>query len=456
METIILAAGRGTRCWPYGETCPKAALPVANRPLIQFLADAARSAGAASLTVVVGHLAGQVRAALVDQPDIRYVTQPEPTGAADAVMLALGESAPDELLVLYGDVFLTTADLQNLRAALAAEPEAAAAVLVATLDGEDPRDWLCAGTESGRLTKVQGHPRSGSHRLGGAFLLRPAALPFVAANPGTGVRVPVGGMPPLEAELAESLNLLLDRGKLVLAVNAGPWFVDVDKPWHLLTANRRAGELLFEGVTEPRLDPTAEVSPHAEIDGLLIAAAGARIGPRVRIKGPCYVGSNALVDNGAILSGGVLIGPDAVVADYCRVDTAVIGPRCRVTHGAELSGVLMEGCCLVHYLEFSGILGRHSDLGAATVCGTLRFDDGVTEQRVNGRRERPRSGGNASYLGDYTRTGVNAILMPGVKVGAYSLVGPGVVLTEDLPSHTSRLLRQEYDDRPWGPERYGW
>ena len=65
-------------------------------------------------------------------------------------------------------------------------------------------------------------------------------------------------------------------------------------------------------------------------------------------------------------------------------------------------------------------------------------------------------GANASYLGDYSRTGVNAILMPGVKVGAYSCVGAGVILYEDLPSRQLVLARQELVRRPWGPERYGW
>ena len=96
------------------------------------------------------------------------------------------------------------------------------------------------------------------------------------------------------------------------------------------------------------------------------------------------------------------------------------------------------------------------DVGAATVCGTLRFDDGVATHRIGGRRETPREGGNATYLGDYSRTGVNAILMPGVRTGAYSCVGPGVVLSEDLPANEMVTVRQELVRRPWGPERYGW
>jgi bifunctional UDP-N-acetylglucosamine pyrophosphorylase/glucosamine-1-phosphate N-acetyltransferase len=96
------------------------------------------------------------------------------------------------------------------------------------------------------------------------------------------------------------------------------------------------------------------------------------------------------------------------------------------------------------------------DIGAATVCGTLRFDDGDAVHRTLGRCETPHTGANASYLGDYSRTGVNAVLMPGVKVGAYSCVGPGVILDTDLPSRELVLVKQDLLRKPWGPDRYGW
>jgi hypothetical protein len=46
--------------------------------------------------------------------------------------------------------------------------------------------------------------------------------------------------------------------------------------------------------------------------------------------------------------------------------------------------------------------------------------------------------------------------MPGVKTGAYSCVGPGVLLYEDLPSRKAVFVKQEHSVIDWGPERYGW
>jgi bifunctional UDP-N-acetylglucosamine pyrophosphorylase/glucosamine-1-phosphate N-acetyltransferase len=121
-----------------------------------------------------------------------------------------------------------------------------------------------------------------------------------------------------------------------------------------------------------------------------------------------------------------------------------------------MDGVMLDGSFLFHYCEIMGVVGQRVDIGAATVCGTLRFDDGDTIHTIRGRRERPDFGANGAYFGDFSRTGVNVITMPGVKIGAYSCVGAGIVVYEDIPSRKLVLLKQELVYRDWGPERYGW
>lgn len=54
MQAVILAAGRGTRMGPLTETRPKPMLPVADRPLVAHVADAAAEAGADELVFIVG------------------------------------------------------------------------------------------------------------------------------------------------------------------------------------------------------------------------------------------------------------------------------------------------------------------------------------------------------------------------------------------------------------------
>jgi len=453
-SAIILAAGSGTRIWPYNEVRNKCAMPVANVPNVRRLVDTLLEIGVRRVVVVIGAHAGSVRAALLGAAaQIQFVQQPPESGTAGATLAALNALDDARFLVVYGDTVTTASNLRAVAEAPEANDAAGAALWEPMPSGEGS-DWYSAQIHNGRLVGITGHDADAQNRLCGVFALDRSLVPFLQANPGLHRRVPVGGMPPLEPDLAQSLN---DWKAEIVAVRAADFVVDMDKPWHVLEANRRMAAHLLEQLSENRIHPTARIHDGAEINGCVDLGENAVLGNRVVVGGNLTVGANTRVVNGAILQGPALIGANSRVSDYCLLgESTVVGQDCIVGHGAEMEGVMFDGSYLYHYGEIYGVVGASVDLGAATVCGTLRFDDGTAEHRVKGRRERPRHGANATYFGDYSRTGVNVITMPGVKIGAYSCVGAGIVVYEDVPSRTLLLLKQETVQRPWGPERYGW
>ena len=464
MDTaIVLAAGLGRKAWPYGEFRQKCTIPVGNTPIVRRLVESLVESGCQRILVVVGHHAQQVRGALADLPNVVFVTQHTPDGTASAVLTASAHLEDQPYLVICGDIVTAPDNFRNfIQEFRSSNVEAAA--LVQPLGNEDASDWLCAGigTEvvDGKsaltLTGIEGHPRGGSHRLCGVYAFRSSATSYLLRNPGIVTRVPVGGMPPPESEIAQSLQLMIDDGKMVLAVQTTEFLVDVDKPWHVLEANDRLVAYLAKQVTEDQVAAGAVISDAAEINGHVVLGKNSVIGPRVVVNGTLIAGANNNITNGAILHGNILVGDQCRISDYCDVGSSAIGNRCIIGHGAEMSGVLFDKVYLYHYCEMSGVFGCATDIGAATVCGTLRFDDGDTRMRVEGRSEVPPYGANSTYMGDYCRTGVNAIIMPGRRIGSYSVVGPGVILYDDVPSKTMVMAKQELITKPWGPERYGW
>ena len=441
--------------WPYDEVRPKAALPILNKPLIGRLIDDLGAAGVRHFIVVVGHGAQRVRHALSGRDGIVFVSQDQPNGTAEAVLLAMPHVDGESFLVVYGDIVLDIADVKALIAAFQSGAVPLAA-LVRPLGAEDSRDWLCASVAGGAIVAVEGHPRSGQTRLCGVYAMHQQAARYVVDNPGL-MSVQIGGMPPVEAELAASVQMMIEGGIEVPAVEASGLFVDLDKPWHILEANEASIAAAANEMSGVQAADGATISDAADIRGPVVLSAGASIGSRTVVEGPLWVGAGTTIENGPMLGRGVVLGPHCRVANYCQIgDGSVIGPHNVVDHCAEVSGVTMDRVYLTHYLEFWGVIGSASDLGAATVCGNLRFDDGQTAHRVLGRREVPRRGANAVYIGDYCRTGVNAILMPGVKVGPYSCIGPGVIAQGDVPARSLLLLKQEVVRMDWGPERHGW
>ena len=453
-RAIILAAGSGKKAWPYGEFRQKCTLPICNIPIVRRLVQQLTQIGIEEIIVVVGHHAQQVISVTADLPNVTFVTQKILDGTATATYQAITtESCAEQYLVLAGDIVTSTNDLRRFVRQLG---QAEASVLVNQLGKEDPLNWICAGVNQNLITGIEGHPRGGKFRLCGIYGFSSSAVGYIRRNPGVATPVPVGGMPPVESEIAHSIQLMIDNNRPVLAVETEEIFVDVDKPWHVLEANHRLKSHLIQQIDRDQIADGAKISDGADISGRVVLGENSRIGKRVVVKGDLIAGANNNITNGAILGGGLIIGDQCRISDYCEVGSSVIGNQCIIGHGAEMSGVLFDKVYLYHYCEMSGVFGTASDIGAATVCGTLRFDDGDTPQKINGRYEIPTYGANATYMGEYCRTGVNAMIMPGRKIGSYSVVGAGVILNEDVPSQTMITVKQELVKKPWGPSRYGW
>ncbi len=464
---VILAAGAGRKFLPYNTVRNKCAFPIGNTPVVARLVLQLREIGFSRIVVVVGYEEASVRAALRPHLDSNIVFVRQASGAMGTVPATLSALqsigvTSESLLVAYGDVIVSTEDIRAVWQ-LHTQHHATASFLCAPVGDSLAQDWIGCQIKRERPKggalpdSLQGHSTDSTFRMGGIFAFGAEALPYVQNAPATMTHVPVGGMPPVESDLAEVYANLLDEGKDVAAVVAKHPTADLDKCWNIFDASNLVLQEQANLCTESRIHPTAKIADSAEITGNIIVEEGAVIGSRAVLKGFTSVGRNTQVINGAIVGEGVLIGAETRISDYCLVSgRSVIGNHCVVGHGGEMDGIMLDHSYIWHYSEIFGVLGLSVDIGAATVCGTLRFDDGNTIHRLHGRRELPRLGSNATYFGDYCRTGVNVITQPGAKIGTYSCVGAGVVLYDDVPDRKLILLKQETIVRDWGPERYGW
>ena len=67
LHVVILAAGEGKRM---KSALPKVLQPIAGRPMLAHVVDAARALQPAAIHVVYGHGGDAVRSAFADQPDL--------------------------------------------------------------------------------------------------------------------------------------------------------------------------------------------------------------------------------------------------------------------------------------------------------------------------------------------------------------------------------------------------
>ena len=393
MQTVILAAGEGTRMRPLTETVPKPMLPVADRPLCAHTADAAVEAGASELVFVVGYEADAVREHFGDRyrgVPVSYAIQDEQLGTAHAVEQALGHLEGD-FAVLNGDDIYDGAAIEALF-------DGGPAVGAYTVD--DPRPYgvlsLAGDTVTGVVEKPD-DPPSDSVNVGAYH------FPAEAAGWFENVEMSERG----EYEITDVVERLLAERE-VRAVAVERW-LGVGRPWELLAANEwKLGEL------DRRVD--GEVRGDAELRGSVVLEAGATVEPGVVVEGP------------ALIRSGAEVGPNA----YVRGATHV-GEGCHVGHGVEVkNSVLMAGSAVPH-VSYVGdsLLGPDVNLGAGTQVANLRHDDGDVEQTVKGERV---STGRRKYglvAGPGAKTGVNTSLAPGVVLSAGATTDPGESVMRD-------------------------
>jgi GTP:adenosylcobinamide-phosphate guanylyltransferase len=203
VEAIVMAAGEGRRLRPITERWPKPVLPIDGRPVVVTLLHELADAGVDTATVVTGHLAEQVEALVADcEPRlrVRFASQPERLGSADAVRKALAAGARAPLLITAADTVFSPGDVGRFARAAEAATGAVA--------------WRAGtGTRSLRLEngRIIGFAPAGEtpHTTAPVWAASEETLAFLEGLPG----------PPFE--LATAFQRAVDAGKAILGLEIG-------------------------------------------------------------------------------------------------------------------------------------------------------------------------------------------------------------------------------------------
>lgn len=215
MIGVILAAGKGTRIYPFSEKLPKPILPVCNRPLLQHQVEFMKSYGISEIIIVIGHLGYTIVDALGDGADkgisIRYVEQNETLGMAHA----LGKLEPyidSPFLLLLGDIYFITDDLNPMiEQVLSGEVNASLASKVENDPEMIKRNFAILEQErnSGRVHRVIEKPRYLQSKIKGCgmYLFDQLVFDAIRRTPRTAMRD--------EYEITDSIQIMINDGHTV-------------------------------------------------------------------------------------------------------------------------------------------------------------------------------------------------------------------------------------------------
>jgi len=315
MKGLVLSGGSGTRLRPLTHTGPKQLIPVANKPVLQYVIEDLKEAGITEIGVILGNNGKeQVIAELKDGSQygvrITYIEQGAPLGIAHAVQCAREFMGDDDFIVYLGDNMLKDGVKGLVDDFMEGDYDAAISLQAVP----NPRQFGVAELDSdGRVIGLEEKPKvpKSNYALVGVYLFTPVIFDMIKQIKPSWRN---------ELEITDAIQKLLDNNYKVRSHIVTGWWKDTGKPEDILEVNRLV------------LD---ELKP--EVKG--VVEEGASVAGRVSL------GNNSIIRKGCVVRGPVVIGDGCIIEDCTYIGPYTsIGNECIIKGAYIESSVLMGGC----------------------------------------------------------------------------------------------------------------
>lgn len=411
MKAVILAAGEGTRLYPITKTRPKPNIPIGGEPLLhRTLRVLKRYGNIEEVILIVGHAKELIQKELeyASLPmKIIYAIQEERKGTAHALNLAKKFlQDEDYFLFLYGDIFIKDTDFKALFEkiqSLSNEEQLLCAKKVA----HPERYGVLVTNTQNHLLEILEKPQNPPSNLISAGIMYLSTRLFSYMNI---IKPSTRG----EYELPDLIKADLQKGnKFAVWELQGPW-IDIGYPWDVLRANKEAMEEITTNIE-------GEVQPNVHIEGQVIVKKG------------------AVIRSGAYIIGPVIIDENTVIGPNCFIRPATyIGKNCRIGNAVEIKNSIILDKTNIGHLSYVGdsIIGSHCNFGAGTKVANLRLDSKQVKMWIKGKKVVTPERKLGIFMGDNVKTGINASLMPGVKIGPNTFIGAHTLIAKDVEENS--------------------
>ncbi|SED24910.1 NDP-sugar synthase [Streptomyces sp. TLI_105] len=335
-EAILLVGGKGTRLRPLTVNTPKPMVPAAGVPFLTHQLARARAAGIEHIVLATSYLAEVFEPYFGDGSSLglslEYVTEEEPLGTGGAIRNVASRlhSGPDDPVLIFNGDILTGLDIQAL---VDTHSSSGADVSLHLTRVEDPRAFgLVPTDDTGRVTAFLEKPQTPEEIVtdqinAGAYVFKRSVIDSI----------PTGR--PVSVE-RETFPELLSAGAHLQGMVDSTYWLDLGTPQAFV---RGSADLVLGRAPSPAVPgrcgdrlvlPSARVAPDAKLTGGTVVGADAVVGEGARVTGSALL-AGAIVEPGAVITDS-LIGAGARIGARTVVSGAVIGDGAQVGPDNEL------------------------------------------------------------------------------------------------------------------------
>lgn len=392
----MLAAGRGVRLGGLTDSRSKVMLPVAGRPIIEWLLQEMVEAGIERATIVHGYAGARILSSLGSGKtlgiELDFVEQSSPHGTLGAALDAMNSLPLDEdVLILNGDNIVSASAIERLMSA------DGPSLLIAEHD--NPHEFGVVTLNGNMIAAIQEKPQP-HESLGRVVSTGALRCPVLWREVfESTVKVGLTGIP-------DAIRNLLDDDVEIEAIRTDTW-VDVDHPWDLIDMNATLLNAIEHHVSED-----ADVHPSAVISGIVHISENVVIHPGTVIDGPVHIGPNCEIGPMAVITGSTTVGAGARIGPFSRIRSSFLMEDVQIDSGTWL---------------------QRSVIGPASVLRShVHVDVGETQKIGNSGEFIVRRLGLVT--GEACTIGHGVVSAPGTILGSQVTVGRRVRISGEHPS----------------------
>lgn len=397
---VVLAAGVGKRFRPF--TKDKSLFPFFGSPLIDFVLPKTLPPEVVHCVVVAN--AGNKAALTAMRFPVPHtvVVQEEATGMAGAVMAAKPHIAGKAILIVIADDMAEPALMSMVMRAV--RPDVFGVLTVWKPERYFPGGYVVF--RDNRPVGIKEKPEAGNTPsefvyFGGQYIAHADRLiDAIQSSKKSGDDI-------YEAALTKLMS-----AERFAAVTYNGGFVSLKYPWHVLDMTN----YLLQHNLKPGKGKNVDIRNNVSFEGVVYLGNNVKIFENTKIVGPVYIGDNSIIGNNNIIR------------------ESIIGDNCVTGFNTDITRSYIGNNCWFHsnYIGDS-VLEENISLGSGSVLANLRLDEGEITSVISETKMGTGKTKLGAMIGEGVRIGVNVSVMPGVKIGAQSMIGAGLILDRDIP-----------------------
>ncbi len=404
--------------WPLVDTCPKPLLSVGGKPIIQWMIEDMQAAGIKEIIVSIGYRGDQISDFLGRGHSfgvkIDYVVQKEARGVADSILVAKDEfQGEDAFIVANADILADPnmfRRIQDHYKNLDAE-----AVISLTLTNTPRFYGIAVIDDQARVRQLVEKPKpdeiQSRYAAAGVYVFKPTIFELLTKT----------------HDLPKTFQQLIANDKEVYGSVWEKDWVEISYPWDLIKANRFILDKVLKGKGSS-IAETADIQNPSRIEGSVYISEGVTVRPHTTIRGPTYIGPNTYIGNNVLIREYTALGADVLVGFGVEIKESII-----------YNGTKVGRLCFIG----DSVVGQNVDIGASAqlvnypVAGKTITSNIMDQIEVVPREK------YGAIIGDNAILSPNTSVYPGVKIGVNSIILPGTILAEDVPSNSEARTLQK-------------